>query len=275
MWDKKKWNHFKRKPIENSLSSSITGLQEKKSYNKKRSFQFCGNLLIEWNHGRKHENGISVIFPFDVIPKCCVFKPTWRKKAHTRSKWLSFIWKSNFIRNTREAWTKAQSHQVEFNWLQLFNSSFFSSCFVSFAHTFQSVCPYIVCAFRNLFFYIVWVFCWKSQLRIQWSAKQSTQERKKKWRKINERKTGRKQREQQKKIQWKSFNFHCNCSTNLAISRNVQYLLKRKERAKTSQTNNQNEELKNDNGTSKRRKLKYRKKYIYFSIEFFLGERLK
>lgn len=114
------------------------------------------------------------------------------KKAHTRPKWLSFIWKSNFVRSTREAWTKAQSHQVEFNWLQLFNSSFFSSWFVSFAHTFQSVCPYIVCAFYNLFFYIVWVFCWKSQLRIQWSAKQSTQEKKEgKWTREKHEKTKR------------------------------------------------------------------------------------
>lgn len=56
----------------------------------------------------------------------------------------------------------------------------------------------------------------------------------------------------------KSFNFHCNCSTNLPILLECVCVCGESEPKHAKQTSKMRE-LKNDNGTSKRRKLKYRK----------------
>lgn len=101
----------------------------------------------------------------------------WQK---VQNDWVSM--KKQF--RSQHTWSmhKAQSHQVESNWLQLFNFFFLLLFSVSFAHfsiglSVNSSMKQCVCVFISefVFRHRLSIFRWKSQLRIRWSTKQSTQ----------------------------------------------------------------------------------------------------
>lgn len=123
------YTHFKRKIQWMKNLFHLLGTK-----NITNTAHFYGNLLIEWKRRTKawKRNKCYTSFWCDSQMQC--------SSRRGRKKQQRVYMKKQFgSQHTWRAWNKAQSHQVEFNWLQLFNSFFRVAFVVRFVCTRYSI----------------------------------------------------------------------------------------------------------------------------------------